>query len=473
MQLALPFLPDRFDMLSRRRSARLEGIIVPVDDALAAIDRQVLHMQSSGRGAFLILHGESGSGKSTFLNTIALFRESIETTSIGRDEYIPGALQQQSLMPTRGYKVVVVDGREALTDFSRAELETALHAINTYIRSEHGERSIVVWPCNTPGLRDALTDIAQKLGGETLLPAAGAMQFNGPSRSEYVDIAERTIHVLNDGASLLDLGISRIRAAEIAQHARTIGAYIALLRNEMINNNDHLVGLLKREQCRLWIVVAAGNDPEGDVAALTRGSLSTVDLDRLVTATKANIVEETKRHQEKLGILATVLDAKILYVPTTTALAVARDFAGSALRIEMAQRTLQVRGSGEAVERIAVSELGLALKSQPLGVRTVGGRPGSNTREAFEKLAGIAQDKDSLLNEALGASLQAANLISSYATEQDFGIGLVRRTDIYCQRADGPVRIEMMWRRRTSRAEIANYVLQKMFNYAKAIRFLQ
>jgi DNA (cytosine-5)-methyltransferase 1 len=36
----------------------------------------------------------------------------------------------------------------------------------------------------------------------------------------------------------------------------------------------------------------------------------------------------------------------------------------------------------------------------------------------------------------------------------------------------GPIRIEIMWRSTTSRADIANYVLSKLGNYGKAIGLL-
>lgn len=47
-----------------------------------------------------------------------------------------------------------------------------------------------------------------------------------------------------------------------------------------------------------------------------------------------------------------------------------------------------------------------------------------------------------------------------------------RRTDIVATSGSGTIRLEMMWRRKTGRAEIANYVLTKLFNYGKAIGYL-
>ena len=103
---------------------------------------------------------------------------------------------------------------------------------------------------------------------------------------------------------------------------------------------------------------------------------------------------------------------------------------------------------------------------------STGGKAGSNTEEAFKKLASVAQSGDVALNKAVSAAFKDAGYINRFETEKDLGVGLTRRTDVYCQSNQGAIRMEMMWRARTSRAEIANYVLTKIFNYGRAIGFL-
>lgn len=49
------------------------------------------------------------------------------------------------------------------------------------------------------------------------------------------------------------------------------------------------------------------------------------------------------------------------------------------------------------------------------------------------------------------------------------GTALDYESDIFCSHAGAPLRLEVMWRARTSRAEIANYVLGKLKNCGKAI----
>ena len=86
-----------------------------------------------------------------------------------------------------------------------------------------------------------------------------------------------------------------------------------LVRQELLANGAKVQRLLPQERASLYTLVIAPN-VEGDVAALTRGGYAYADIDRLMTLTGANVVEELKKHPEELGILGTVLDARIIHL---------------------------------------------------------------------------------------------------------------------------------------------------------------
>lgn len=217
------------------------------------------------------------------------------------------------------------------------------------------------------------------------------------------------------------------------------------------------------------MLVIAGNDVEGDVGSLTRGGYAYVDIDRLMTATGANIVKELKAQPDRLGILGTVLDAKIMRLDVFAALAIMRQYANDDLRAQMTARKMSTKKDKSARERVLTSELGVILAGDSLGTRKRGMKPRSNTKAAFEGLAAIATTNDGMLNEAIGQALLDAGLIESYETEKDLGTDLKFTSDLYVVRKGEPVRIEVMWRATTGRATIANYVLTKLGNYARAI----
>lgn len=468
------FIPDRFDMLKRKADDKLQTIIVPVDDALRVIDLRRRGIRAAGRGGFLILRGDSGSGKSTFLHTLNLFRERHITLSIERSDEIGSFLQRLGPAACE-LRTLVIEGREALRDTGLAELEAALHDINSFLRTERGEHTIIAWPCNADDLQSALIETAKRIGGDALLGTGDAyMNFSGPPKDQYLEIGKRTVATLNQGASIHDLGVSEQNAQEFIEASPTVGSFMGRLREALLQNLSEVGSHLNKERCRLWIVVIAGNDPDNDVAALTRGNFNTADIDRLLSATQANVVEELRRYPEKIGIISAALDAKILHVPILAALAFARTYHNSGkLKSLMTQANLSTSHDNQAKARIEASELGLALLGSGQGTRTRGPKAGPNTIDAFEKLAEIASNDDQALNEALGRALVDSGRITSFLTEQDFGDGLTRRTDILATTASGPIRLEVMWRKKAGRADIANYTLTKLFNYGRAIGFLE
>lgn len=466
------YVPDRFEQLRDSGSGALRSIVSPVQSALSYIDARFLDFGGARRGGLLILRGAPGAGKSTFLDTVELFRAGISTERISQGRDIAQALSE--LGPDRGPRIVVIEGREALLDVSEAALETSMHAINTFVRNPPGTRTLVVWPTNTDALTEALVGLGKRIGGIALLGTAPHyMLFTGPSESEYIGIAERTVAALNEGASLAALGISEERAQVIASEASTVGDFLTVVRYELTANGSRVRKLLATEQPRVWTIVVAGNEPEGDVAALTRGGFSYADIDRLMTSTQANIVSKLKEEPDTLGILGTVLDAKILYIDMLTALAVCRHYANEALRDAMRGQGMSVKQDDRASTRLQGSELGIILSGNSLGTRRPGGKPGGGTKTAFLGLAKIAQTQDGLLNRAFGEGLVSAGLADSYEIEKIVGTDITFFSDLYLVRGSDRIRLEFMWRTSTGRADIANYMLLKLGNYARAIGLLK
>jgi hypothetical protein len=465
-------LPDRYDMLARKAINQLTQIISPVDAALEHIDALHSDMRASSRGIFLILRGDSGTGKSTFIHTIGLFREDVETTTFSKDQDVGDALR--SLSPTKKrLRVVVFEGREALTDVSKELLEKSIHAINTFVRTPAGELTIVAWPVNRDDLAASLSSMAMEIGAESLVGLGEPVfRFQGPPKEQFIPIVNRTLALLNQGETLHDLGISDERSTQLVTESMTIGVFLAKVRRDLLSNKRQLETLAKKEVCRVWIVVLAGNEPEADIDALTRGTMYAADIDRMLSVTNANIVKDLKDFPEKVGLLGTYLDARVLHVPVLAALAAVRTYANDGLRNTMKTAGMSATPEKDAKERLAETNLLASFKDKPIGARKVGGKVGSNSIAAFEKLTNIASTNDVQLNRAIAECLKDLGVITGYEVEKDFGTGMTRRTDILATTTTSSIRLELMWRKKTGRAEIANYVLGKLYNYGKAIGYL-
>jgi DNA (cytosine-5)-methyltransferase 1 len=467
-------VPFRFESVARlAQRDDLRSLIVPVEAGLRKFREIADDMAASASGAFLILRADSGSGKSTLLHTLDLFFKDVATVIVKRDEPIREALH--ALGPFGGtLRVVVIENREAPGDTTEVEIESAILGINAFLRSDAGTTTAVVWPCNSDPMAEKLIASALQIGGEALLGVGEPMfPYGGPDRDQYLLIAQQTIATFNFGASLANLGISEQRAIQLANQAATIGAFLRSLQVEERKNREALASRLEaQDQCRMWVVVIAKNDPEPDVGVLTRGSYSTADIDRLVKATEANVVQEIKQNPEKLGLLGVAFDAKILHVPALTAIEVVQEFADPSLRAAFTNAGFNSSGSTSGRERLLDSDLAAALQGEPVGPLGRGRKPGPDRLRPFDALMAVSKTDDVALNRALGTALVACGLIERFDLEVNFGEGLTRRTDIVCDPHLDPVRLELMWRSDTSRAEIANYVLTKLNNYGRAIGFL-
>lgn len=312
-----------------------------------------------------------------------------------------------------------------------------------------------------------------EIGAEALVGLGDSVfRFQGPPKEQFIPIVNKTLALLNQGETLHDLGISDERSEQLVKESATIGVYLAKVRRDLLSNQRQLATLAKKEICRVWIVVLAGNEPGGDIDGLTRGTMYSADIDRMLSVTNANIVKDLKDFPEKLGLLGTYLDARILHVPVLAALAAVRTYANEGLRNTMKAAGMSATPEKDAKERLQDTNLLASFKDEPIGARKVGGKVGPNSVTAFEKMTNIASTNDVQLNRAIAECLKDLGVITGYELEKDFGTGMTRRTDIVATTENSSIRLEMMWRKKTGRAEIANYALSKLYNYGKAIGYL-
>lgn len=468
--MALPRfqIPIRYEtMVKMAGEKELRSIVIQVPDALAALERRCAEIESTGQGSLLIVYGKSGSGKSTLLNTAHLFLQDVRTTVIDRRESIRLVLESYPVHKER-LQIIVIKARETLADTPEEALEADLLAINNFLRTEEGARTLVAWPCNKPEMRDALLRHAQEIGGSALCGHEGPLAFAGPSAERYLDIAARTIETLNGGASLASLGITEVEGRRLAVSADTIGSFLQALNSEALRRRDDLARRLPdRDWFELWIVIAAGNDPEDRVAALTYGTEFRVDTGRLLSMSGSNTAKKLQGQPDKIGILATMLGAKLLYLPAATALAVIQDGADASLRTRLALDAPVHDGA----ERLKESELGQALAGAQVGPKRAGRKP-EKARERFKALTQHASKDDGALNRILGQALHSAGLISRWEAEARLGEKHTLSSDLLCYTRTGAVRLEFMWRAEVERAQIAQYVLEKLESYGRAIGFL-
>lgn len=91
-------VPDRYEVLARKvPQASISQLVVRIPQTLKQFDEVFKVMDSAGRGALVVLRGVSGSGKSTFLHTLKIFKKDVETISIESGVSIKLALTLQQM----------------------------------------------------------------------------------------------------------------------------------------------------------------------------------------------------------------------------------------------------------------------------------------------------------------------------------------------------------------------------------------
>ena len=142
----------------------------------------------------------------------------------------------------------------------------------------------------------------------------------------------------------------------------------------------------------MWVVVAAGNDPDNDVAALTRGNLHTCDVGQDDVGYEGECRGGAQGPPREDRHSRAVLDAKIVHLPITAALALARRFADDALSSEMKQANLSLHVQMGDKDRLKNTDIQRAFLNERGGPRTRGRKPGTNTVDAFESLQRLRRE---------------------------------------------------------------------------------
>lgn len=462
-------LPDRYEGLETHMEPKdISKIITPVGDAIEKVQDFYEEMMSSGRGAFFILKGQSGCGKTTFLNTLPIFISDIEIVTIDNSKPLEVAFDTLNHQ-TSSFRIIVIEGRESILDMKNTEVVSAIHKINTFIRSKIGVKTLIVWPCNNDDIVSQLVETSRVVGGTALLGVKETyFEFSGPPKNDYVRIAKQTTELLNKGKTLLDFGITDTEAQSLLADVNTIGEYLKVINAKVRENKKFVNKLAIKERCALWVLVLALNEPSKDVEAITKGEYLDADIQRMLVSTDANIVQDIKKCPEQIALAANYLNCKVIYISIVEALAIVRSYADDKLKAMLKERGSAITPDRDIGSRVANTEL-VRMIQQDTKLKGRKGTTGSKSKEAFEKLLKISESNDAMLNKTFGEALKSNGFVNDYSTEEDFGDGLTRRTDLVCQGGATSLRLEFMWRKKTSKAEISNYVLTKLFNYGKAL----
>lgn len=458
--LILPIRYERLEAEAKLRGLPLRPLVKPVRDALTDIEREIRLVRQMAMGRLYVINGVTGSGKTTFLNSLGLFIDNVKVFTVkGMPLDSRGSIENALTLLNRApdkISIVVLEGREAPGSLRDEELDVLLTTLNVDFRSDAGRRTLFVIPTTSSSVAQAISERAANVGGMTSRDRPFYV-FGGPSRNEYVTITNETISALNDSRALLDYGISDSLAKGIAEASISIGQFMESCHQEIMQKQNRLetiAGEVKHKRVHLWMVFCSYEDDlrrnYDIVRALTVGGKQLVQISRIL-AGDAKEVREWQGREAEFAQIAAYLDLRLLYLPMRTALAIVTAYAPDDIlnllkRKGLIQReTVRVR----AQESLANTAVGAFLHQRDFADDpSRRGRLEERQKELFQEVMKIAVGDETILNAMIASTLRDwhKDPETVIATEKEVtenrtlvaDIAVVNPTDIFC--------LEMKWR---------------------------
>jgi DNA (cytosine-5)-methyltransferase 1 len=200
--------PQRWELLkaeTEKRNVPIKPLIMPVQKALGEIEKERRQILETSMGRLFIISGVSGSGKSTFLNSLDLFIDGVSVQTITVREIDRVEVIEDKLATLKrenaALSVVVLEGKESPGALKSDELDILLTTINKDFRLSLGRKTLFVIPTTSQSVAQTISQRAADIGGMTTRSRPFYV-FSGPPRSEYEQITDRMLRALNQSSSV-------------------------------------------------------------------------------------------------------------------------------------------------------------------------------------------------------------------------------------------------------------------------------
>ena len=486
--MKIPNLPSRFENLKLSRDSiytrdeleLLKAFIFQVKKPTKHIKKMIRTMKASNSGAFMILMGESGIGKTTFLNTLPLYVENLEVRSIYNNKLNE---ELDNIRERNHPRIIILENRETFETLSTNQLEIEIHSINKFIRSDEGRDTIIVWPCNGEEMTKEIIQFAGHIGGESIFRGDTILEYEGPSRDRFVSILKNTYEFFNE-YDISEIGYSDKQIENILNNMDkkcTIGDFLEGVRTELLNDYDRIEDAkdYMDDSFSLILCVIAGNNPKGEIEYLTKGDYSLIDIDRLYSSTNSNIKTTIGERKCVCSMMAKEINYKIVSIDWQDVLEILRIKLKSedddtkklenylrdkcnGFKLGKSQKQLNILETMNLTRGIK----GLQYKRKNSCEKLI------RKEEMFKAVLKLAEDNDRIINKKICEAMKENGLIEVGRVEENYGDVYQIRSDMLCSIPGKYFRVEFMWRETASAANIAEYALNKLYKYCRAMRII-
>ncbi|MGR3542301.1 MAG: hypothetical protein ACU0BS_12870 [Hasllibacter sp.] len=415
-------LPTRWEILQSRANAKkLEAseFVERIDGSARDIDALLYRIKSNGIGAFEVIFGLSGSGKTTFVNSLPKFFDGIHVHEYPKDasveeiipfiegKYVPG----QSSIP-----VILISKRDNPKADDLLAVEGLMADLVDFFRTREGQ-CLVLWTVTKDTAAKQIASAAWSAGRNSVTSPKdkGLHKFVGLEKSKYRDVADSTARSLS-GDGLDGFGLTKEVTDQALMDCDTIAEYYETLNEKADEIRGTTWSVLKEKiRPRLWIAVPADEPAaiEASVKSLTQGQRGRVDIDALQEwvddpSNTANYAVEWRKIRHKMAHLFRALDVRLFEIYPNAAVSAVRAYGADEARSKLRQGALAKKSCIKTIKntriyREAVAELGGAQVA--FGGR---GNVKSATHDEYRRIQTLAEKGDSMLNRALGDAFKEA-----------------------------------------------------------------
>lgn len=250
---------------------KLAQFVQPIEDS----ERQIIDIVSrlpGGAGRAVILLGSTGTGKSTFIQSLTWRShlgfarlQSIDCSGLNAQNRLNElAAQLQSISTvardSRGITAVSIDYLESLGGTTDAEKRSFFQTLNGLLRRTP---IFVVWPVTDCQDAEAMLKEAKLVSNTIFDSAIPVLDFHGPNPNNFPSIARNTVSVFNDSKTLQDFlltegELDQLREKMIAdiESSHSIREYMASVFSLWAKKSGYLDNLsrLLPKPNEIWFV---------------------------------------------------------------------------------------------------------------------------------------------------------------------------------------------------------------------------
>jgi len=488
---------DELESSGESYVAKLMQFVQPVESAEADLAEIATQMgKRSGRVVFLL--GEPGSGKSTFIESLA-WRRHLPFTDLEEVDCGSASDEMEFLLErvksisdkSEGedkYTVLVVNYLEHLEGQKEGKIKSFFRSLNGILRNKS---ILVVWPVTNKEDADKMIEYAKMVSNTMFHKGKEVVEFEGPERDKYEEIAKNTISVLNDGLTIEDFNLTNADLEEVKANFRKEGmymdnirGYLEAIKRRWQKRNERLKKIHKRipRPTEVWFVLSYP-EAEDVVSRFARRG------DNVESAWKAfhdklwEYIPDTQRSADwtpkrlQLAIGGT-LTTRITYLTTNSYVSSIAAFTENST-IELDDKISQDRWfkPSAASEYISTTPVFRQLNQSPSpsGKRKSG--PAARAREdakpAFKEITEWASGSglDRHLNNAIAQALErslSSDFSVTYEEEHPWIPNIT--PDILVETSYGKIIcIELYHTKRSQPNVAADYILRKLDRYMRQV----